>query len=134
MKLKNNLSPQSIGLALDWVRRFKLREAHWMCTHKKGQNRVTDKNCGLANIDGYCPHGVYVGGCGIDWMCGICESGGSIYTHALNIAYENEREVERKAIRENYDRVLKNFYECQDADELRRLHKELRWRTSCMNK
>ena len=23
----------------------------------------------------YCPHGVYVGGCGIDWMCGECESG-----------------------------------------------------------
>lgn len=22
-----------------------------------------------------CPHGVYVGGCGADWMCGICESG-----------------------------------------------------------
>lgn len=26
-------------------------------------------------LDGYCVHGVYVGGCGIDWMCGICESG-----------------------------------------------------------
>ena len=25
--------------------------------------------------DGYCEHGVYVGGCGIDWMCGYCESG-----------------------------------------------------------
>lgn len=24
---------------------------------------------------GYCRHGVYVGGCGIDWMCGACESG-----------------------------------------------------------
>ena len=22
-----------------------------------------------------CPHGVYVGGCGIDWMCPHCESG-----------------------------------------------------------
>jgi len=22
-----------------------------------------------------CKHGVYVGGCGIDWMCGRCESG-----------------------------------------------------------
>jgi hypothetical protein len=22
-----------------------------------------------------CPHGVYVGGCGIDWMCGACEAG-----------------------------------------------------------
>jgi hypothetical protein len=26
-------------------------------------------------LDGYCIHGVYVGGSGIDWMCGICESG-----------------------------------------------------------
>lgn len=25
--------------------------------------------------DGFCRHGVYVGGCGIDWMCGACEAG-----------------------------------------------------------
>ena len=25
--------------------------------------------------DGYCEHGTYVGGCGIDWMCGWCEDG-----------------------------------------------------------
>lgn len=25
--------------------------------------------------EGYCFHGTYVGGCGIDWMCGYCESG-----------------------------------------------------------
>jgi hypothetical protein len=24
---------------------------------------------------GYCKHGVYVGGIGIDWMCGQCENG-----------------------------------------------------------
>jgi hypothetical protein len=24
--------------------------------------------------EGYCFHGTYVGGCGIDWMCGYCES------------------------------------------------------------
>lgn len=24
---------------------------------------------------GHCFHGTYVGGCGIDWMCGWCESG-----------------------------------------------------------
>ena len=29
----------------------------------------------MSDKDGYCKHGVYVGGCGIDWMCGICESG-----------------------------------------------------------
>lgn len=30
---------------------------------------------GARDPDGYCPHGVYVGGCGIDWMCGACECG-----------------------------------------------------------
>lgn len=25
--------------------------------------------------DGYCEHGVYVGGCGADYMCGYCEQG-----------------------------------------------------------
>jgi heterodisulfide reductase subunit C len=25
--------------------------------------------------DPTCEHGTYVGGCGIDWMCGWCESG-----------------------------------------------------------
>lgn len=23
----------------------------------------------------YCPHGVYVGGCGADYLCGACEDG-----------------------------------------------------------
>lgn len=25
--------------------------------------------------EGYCRHGKYVGGCGVDWMCGACEDG-----------------------------------------------------------
>jgi hypothetical protein len=25
--------------------------------------------------EGHCRHGVYVGGCGVDWMCGACEDG-----------------------------------------------------------
>lgn len=29
----------------------------------------------LPDNEGYCFHGTYVGGCGIDWMCGWCESG-----------------------------------------------------------
>ena len=28
-----------------------------------------------ADESDYCPHGMYVGGCGIDWMCSWCESG-----------------------------------------------------------
>ena len=29
----------------------------------------------LRSYKGYCRHGAYVGGIGIDWMCGYCESG-----------------------------------------------------------
>ena len=29
----------------------------------------------MTKREGYCPHGVYVGGIGVDWMCGRCESG-----------------------------------------------------------
>lgn len=29
----------------------------------------------MFNEDNYCEHGTYVGGCGIDWMCGWCEEG-----------------------------------------------------------
>lgn len=29
----------------------------------------------MPDRDGYCEHGTYVGGCGIDWMCGPCEHG-----------------------------------------------------------
>lgn len=44
---------------------------------------------------GYCRHGVYVGGCGIDWMCGKCEDGAPEPT---------------KAERKKYDRTRKSNY------------------------
>ena len=31
------------------------------------------RDFGHRSRDGFCRHGVYVGGCGIDWMCGTCE-------------------------------------------------------------
>jgi hypothetical protein len=31
---------------------------------------------GSSNDDGHCRHGKYVGGSGIDWMCGYCEQYG----------------------------------------------------------
>jgi hypothetical protein len=39
--------------------------------------------------DGYCEHGVYVGGSGIDWMCGYCEDG--ITAAEVNRAVRAER-------------------------------------------
>lgn len=38
------------------------------------------------DYDGYCEHGTYVGGCGIDWMCSDCE---------LGISAEEAREIDR---------------------------------------
>lgn len=50
-----------------------------LCSNKKcyGAKRVTkDYPQGWASYPGdMCPHGMYTGGCGIDWMCGYCESG-----------------------------------------------------------
>ena len=45
----------------------------------RAQMREDDLNdlpdpIGSEDARDYCPHGVYVGGCGIDYMCGICES------------------------------------------------------------
>ena len=52
---------------------------------------------------GYCEHGKYVGGCGIDWMCGWCEDGVSAAeaerisrdsrTHATRVAAERAADV-----------------------------------------
>lgn len=44
-------------------------------------------------MDGYCVHGVYVGGCGADWMCGWCEDG--TVSDADYFAYV-QREANRK--------------------------------------
>lgn len=57
--------------------------------------------------DGYCPHGVYVGGCGIDWMCGACE--GESYSFTQQAYFEatnhinNER---RKAFKHAAEQVI----------------------------
>lgn len=42
---------------------------------------------------GYCQHGVYVGGCGIDWMCGACESGEAPLTKAERKKYDRTRKA-----------------------------------------
>lgn len=45
--------------------------------------------------DGYCAHGVYVGGCGIDWMCGYCEDGVSADEYAAIMAAQAKRRADR---------------------------------------
>lgn len=38
-------------------------------------DRDDSNDAEFREADGYCDHGVYVGGCGIDWMCQWCEDG-----------------------------------------------------------
>lgn len=40
----------------------------------------------------YCVHGVYVGGCGADYMCGACEMGDDV-TAEQRAEYEADREA-----------------------------------------
>jgi hypothetical protein len=49
--------------------------------------------------DGYCEHGVYVGGCGIDWMCGYCENGVTAAELAEAQAAEDVAEFRRAQLR-----------------------------------
>lgn len=47
----------------------------------------------LAESYGYCEHGIYVGGCGADYMCGWCENGDTRNAYAEAIA-EAKRAIE----------------------------------------
>jgi hypothetical protein len=71
--------PTQTGLAL-----VVIDEAEGLDAIVSGDGRVTVVRHGGPAIeaeefsprpDGYCPHGTYVGGCGIDWICGACELG-----------------------------------------------------------
>jgi hypothetical protein len=63
----------------------------------------------MSDEDGYCEHGTYVGGCGIDWMCGWCEDGISYadYLWILRNTRINAR-VKREAGKMNVYRALRS--------------------------
>lgn len=48
---------------------------------------------------GYCEHGVYVGGCGVDWMCGDCEMGISAAERREINSQQHTRDIREKANR-----------------------------------
>lgn len=52
-----------------------------------------------SDSDGYCVHGTYVGGCGVDWMCGACESGWSHYEIALGNAGDEMYRMRKEYVR-----------------------------------
>lgn len=45
-----------------------------------GHDTLTGEEVAL-DPNGYCVHGVYVGGCGADYMCGHCEMGEFVRTY-----------------------------------------------------
>lgn len=47
--------------------------------------------------DGYCEHGTYVGGCGIDWLCQWCEDGISLTEARRIVAAERLRATRERA-------------------------------------
>lgn len=47
----------------------------------------------------HCEHGVYVGGCGIDWMCEWCESGISASEAKRIVSAEKTRATRERANR-----------------------------------
>jgi hypothetical protein len=58
-------------------------------------DRDDSSDAEFRNPDGYCPHGVYVGGCGVDLMCGWCEDGISV-TEARSIVRAERMRATRK--------------------------------------
>ena len=75
-------------------------------------------------LDGYCVHGVYVGGCGIDWMCGRCESDyqPSATEWAMEIVREEmrrielEKDMEFPISKEEAAEILNNNWEHADKE------------------
>ncbi len=55
---------------------------------------------------GYCVHGVYVGGCGIDWMCQLCEDGVSYKEWQEMLKYEEKARKRKERQRKFLDILL----------------------------
>jgi hypothetical protein len=58
---------------------------------------------------GYCVHGVYVGGCGIDWMCHYCENGVSYKEWKQMLKWE-AKEKRRKERQKKFFLIIVNIY------------------------
>ena len=82
--------------------------------------------------EGYCFHGVYVGGCGIDWMCGYCESGdegSSAYDYLEGVYRYKEaastlRGIRRRAKGLEFEGRIKAAKQAKDYDLAGSLYEE----------
>lgn len=63
---------------------------------------------------GYCEHGQYVGGCGVDWMCTWCESGVSLAEAQRIVRNERTAAVRERAAQA--ERVLALLLSRHGAD------------------
>ena len=50
----------------------------------------------MSDENGRCEHGVYVGGCGPDYMCGWCESGTTWQEYIEAKRFDRVRELARR--------------------------------------
>lgn len=74
--------------------------------------------------EGHCPHGVYVGGCGADYMCGYCESNYSILEYALIVAYDERRRERNHIDMELVKKIMSGFpWEHFDQRESHEIYK-----------
>jgi len=64
-----------------------------------------------ASEAGYCPHGTYVGGCGIDWMCHDCEMGISDAEYVDGLWFANVRRLKEAATLTliDWNEAMKNY-------------------------
>lgn len=119
-------------MALDHLYELKLQECHHGCAHKSTQHRrgaysswEQDRNCDtvkLISLDGYCKHGAWVGGCGADYMCGMCENGTTDYEWALGIAFGAYNRAKRKENKKKGEELL-TFFETTTYDRNNPEHK-----------
>ncbi len=90
------------------------------------QNSVLDlnRNCGLAvhPDERYCMHGTYVGGCGIDYMCGACEDGITLYEWALGLVRRQKEYDNRQRKNLAFRRMLALWESLSDEEMQRRRH------------
>ena len=62
------------------------------------------------NEKGYCVHGRYVGGCGIDWICPYCEDGVSEKEYLAILKHERKVSERRARLKVFYNWVIKVYF------------------------
>jgi hypothetical protein len=107
-------------VAVEFLRGLKRQDEHFQCFHRNTDSRSRyyrhweqNRNCDIDIVaqDGHCKHGTYVGGCGIDWMCGLCESDVTDYEWAIGVALDKYRRDMKEKANEEFDKLIAYFNE-----------------------